>query len=65
MRTSAAFRRRGAACAAALVLCAALTTTAAPTAHADGRSLLAGAIANTRGSYLVYNFGDLYVHGWR
>ena len=27
-------------------------------ARADGRALLAGAIANTRGSYLVYNFGD-------
>ena len=29
-----------------------------PAAHAaDGRELLAGAIANTRGRYLVYNFG--------
>ena len=46
------------ACAAALTLCAALATTAgAPVARADGRALLAGAIANTRGSYLVYNFG--------
>ena len=46
------------ACAAALTLCAALATTAgAPAARADGRALLAGAIANTRGSYLVYNFG--------
>lgn len=46
------------ACAAALTLCAGLTATAAPVARADGRTLLAGAIANTRGSYLVYNFGD-------
>jgi hypothetical protein len=41
------------------MLCAGLTTmTGAPVARADARSLLAGAIANTRGSYLVYNFGD-------
>lgn len=41
------------------MLCAALSTTAGvPTAEAvSGRDLLAGAIANTRGSYLVYNFG--------
>jgi hypothetical protein len=50
--------RRIAAFAAALTLCAALAATAAPVARADGRSLLAGAIANTGGSYLVYNFGD-------
>ncbi|BDX29612.1 hypothetical protein TUM20985_01590 [Mycobacterium antarcticum] len=32
--------------------------TVAPAAHAaDGRELLANAMANTRGSYLVYNFG--------
>jgi hypothetical protein len=45
--------------AAALTLCAALVMTAgAPTAGAaGGRELLANAIANTRGSYLVYNFG--------
>src|SRR5690348_6617543 len=50
--------RRFAACAATLSVCAALATTATPLAHAaDGRELLAGAIANTRGSYLVYNFG--------
>ena len=54
----AAICRRFIACAAALTLCAALATPAGtPTARADGRSLLAGAIANTRGSYLVYNFG--------
>jgi hypothetical protein len=54
---SAGFRRF-AACAAALGLCAAVATAAAPTAMAaDGRELLANAIASTRGSYLVYNFG--------
>lgn len=38
-----------------MMLCAAL---APPVAlAASGRDLLAGAIANTRGSYLVYNFG--------
>ncbi|HEX3287323.1 MAG TPA: hypothetical protein VHT50_22360, partial [Mycobacterium sp.] len=53
--TRAALCRR---LAAVLVLCAALTTAGVPIARADARSLLAGAIANTRGSYLVYNFGD-------
>jgi Phosphodiester glycosidase len=49
--------RRFAACAAALV-CVAAATAGAPTARAaDGRELLAGAIATTRGSYLIYNFG--------
>jgi hypothetical protein len=44
---------------AALAVTAALATaTGAPIASAaDGRTLLATAIANTRGSYLVYNFG--------
>ena len=53
--------QRFAARAAALVSCVAVavTTAGAPIAHAaDGRELLAGAIANTRGSYLVYNFGS-------
>ena len=58
MPTPADICRRFAAYVAALVLCAALGATAAPIARADGRSLLAGAIANTKGSYLVYNFGD-------
>jgi hypothetical protein len=56
--SAAANFRRFVAYAAALTLCAALSTAAAPTARAaDGRELLANAIANTRGSYLVYNFG--------
>lgn len=54
MRNPPAGFRRFLACATALVLCAAV----APTAQAaDGRELLAAAIANTKGSYLVYNFG--------
>ncbi|HTF12876.1 MAG TPA: hypothetical protein VK659_32350, partial [Asanoa sp.] len=57
-KTAAKFRRF-AARATTLALCAAVATTAgAPTARAaDGRELLANAIAGTRGSYLVYNFG--------
>ena len=55
MPTATAGLRRFVACAAALAVCA---TTPAPTARAaDGRELLANAIASTRGSYLVYNFG--------
>jgi hypothetical protein len=48
------------ACAAALVLCSGVATTAVapPARAADGRQLLSNAIASTRGSYLVYNFGD-------
>src|SRR5690349_15883443 len=53
----AAFSRRVVACAAALMLCTGLAATVSPVARADGRTLLATAIANTRGSYLVYNFG--------
>ncbi|BBY06577.1 hypothetical protein MNVI_18950 [Mycobacterium noviomagense] len=49
-------RRMAASCAA--VVCAALaTSTGQPVAHAESRDLLAAAIANTRGTYLVYNFG--------
>jgi hypothetical protein len=57
-RQAAKFRRLVAS-ATTMVLCAVLATTAGvPTAAAaDGRELLANAIANTRGSYLVYNFG--------
>ncbi|MDT7794785.1 MAG: hypothetical protein QOD59_4226 [Mycobacterium sp.] len=60
MPTPRANLRRFVARAATLVLCVAgvAATAGAPPAHAaDGRELLAGAIANTRGSYLVYNFG--------
>ena len=52
------FRRFAAYAAALACIAVAATTAGAPTARAaDGRELLAGAIANTRGSYLVYNFG--------
>lgn len=56
---SAANIRRFAVRAAALVMCLLLsmTSTAAVASAAGARELLAGAIANTRGSYLVYNFG--------
>lgn len=59
MRDHAAKIRRLIASATALTLSAALAiTSGAPTAQAaSGRDLLAAAIANTRGSYLVYNFG--------
>lgn len=52
--------RRFATAAAALLLCAVLSAilSMAPAANAAGaREKLATAIANTRGSYLVYNFG--------
>ncbi|QUR65938.1 phosphodiester glycosidase family protein [Mycobacterium spongiae] len=57
--TPTASLRRLAVCCATLALCATLaTTTGQPAAHAaDGREMLAQAIATTRGSYLVYNFG--------
>src|SRR3954452_10096047 len=50
--------RRFATSAAALASCAAVAmTVVAPARAADGRELLSNAIASTRGSYLVYNFG--------
>lgn len=59
MTSLAASVRRLSVCCAAVVLCAALGATAgAPVARADARELLANAIAGTRGSYLVYNFGN-------
>lgn len=63
MRSPAAKFRRSVASATTLALGAVLATmtvsmAVAPVARAaDGRELLASAIANTRGSYLVYNFG--------
>jgi len=55
---STANMRRLVAHATVLVFCAAMVATGAPAARAaEGRELLATAIANTRGSYLVYNFG--------
>ncbi len=59
MSIAAVFLRRAAAVCAALALCLTLaTSTGRPVARAaDGRDLLAAAIANTQGAYLVYNFG--------
>ena len=59
MGIAAAGLRRFAAGSAALLACASVTvTTGQPAAHADAREQLAAAIATTRGSYLVYNFGS-------
>lgn len=60
MLTPRASLRRLTACCAAVIACAALaSTTGQPVAHAaDGRDLLAAAISNTQGAYLVYNFGS-------
>ena len=63
MPTPAANFRRvtaGARAIAVAMVCAVLgTSMGTPAAGAAGaRELLAGAIANTRGSYLVYNFGS-------
>lgn len=59
MRTSTAAFRHFAAVTAALTMCAVAAMTAGvPAAKAaSARELLANAIATTRGSYLVYNFG--------
>lgn len=59
MSTATANFRRFVVYAATLAMGAVLSTAAAPAANAaDGRELLANAIATTRGSYLVYNFGS-------
>ncbi|HZA11314.1 phosphodiester glycosidase family protein [Mycobacterium sp.] len=53
---------------ATLTLCVALATTGTePRARADGdaRGLLLAAIANTKGSYLVYNFGGQFAAPFR
>jgi hypothetical protein len=51
---------------AVLALGAALATLGAPTARAaDARAMLLGAIANTKGAYLVYNFGGEYAAPFR
>ena len=60
MRAPAAPLRRIAAVCATALLCVSPAITAAPQARADGREQLANAIATTRGSYLVYNFGGGY-----
>lgn len=53
--------QRAVATASAVAVCAALATTGSPVARAeDPRALLLGAIANTKGAYLVYNFGGQF-----
>ncbi len=54
---AAAVRRAGRLLAATTCLVLGMTTSP-PALAADGRDRLAQAIATTRGSYLVYNFGD-------
>lgn len=55
---AAAVRRRLGAVIASALMCASVALATGPVAYAaDARELLANAIANTRGSYLVYNFG--------
>ena len=59
MRTAIAVARRAAAVAASVMLCAAVgVTSGQPVAGASGKDQLTDAIANTQGSYLVYNFGS-------
>lgn len=51
---------------AVVMLCAALGVSEPPQARAnDPKSLLLGAIANTKGSYLVYNFGGPFAAPFR
>jgi hypothetical protein len=66
--SGAANRIRLAAGVAVVALCASLATTGvAPHAKADGsaRQMLLAAIANTKGSYLVYNFGGNFAAPFR
>ncbi|AMO58956.1 lipoprotein LprO [Mycolicibacterium phlei] len=62
MASTTANIRRFAASAAAVLMCAAasMTSGAAVSKAASAREQLATAIATTRGSYLVYNFGSGY-----
>ncbi|MDO3639978.1 phosphodiester glycosidase family protein [Mycolicibacterium arseniciresistens] len=66
MTAPAALMRRWTAGAAVLALCAALATLGGPIARAaDAREMLLGAIANTKGAYLVYNFGGQFAAPFR
>jgi Phosphodiester glycosidase len=62
--TSTAFKR-AVACVTVLTQCAFVAMVAAPRAQADPRQLLLEAIANTRGQYLVYNFGGQFAAPFR
>ncbi len=55
--TAVMLRRITAGCLTVLTCLALAATTGRPVARAEGRDQLAQAIATTRGSYLVYNFG--------
>ncbi len=66
MRSPGAILRRVVAGVTALTVCAALSTMGMPRANAaDARALLLAAIANTKGSYLVYNFGGQFAAPFR
>lgn len=66
MPISANALRRFTAGLAVFALCAALGTIGEPHARAsDPKSLLLGAIANTKGAYLVYNFGGEFAAPFR
>ena len=52
-----ALRRIAVYCAGTTLCLTLATSTGQPVARAESRELLASAIANTQGSYLVYNFG--------
>jgi Phosphodiester glycosidase len=54
---AAAVQRFAAGCAALVIFAALAATSGQPVAWADAKEQLATAIATTRGSYLVYNFG--------
>jgi hypothetical protein len=56
---------RVAAGAVAVTLCAMLSATPPARADNDARSVLLAAIANTKGSYLVYNFGGEFAAPFR
>jgi len=62
---SASLLQRFAAGAVAVALCAMLSPTPLARAENDARSILLAAIANTKGSYLVYNFGGNFAAPFR
>jgi Phosphodiester glycosidase len=63
--SSTALLQRVAAGAVAVTLCALPSTPHLAHAENDARSALLGAIANTKGSYLVYNFGSNFAAPFR
>jgi len=65
MPSCAAPFRRLAAAAAVITLCTTPATSAVAYADNDARSVLLAAIANTKGAYLVYNFGGSFAAPFR